>query len=692
MSALATIAFALVVSSLVVAGAVGPVVAAGAPITGDGSETVSTIDDGGTEQATLDDASDESDTGPVFDDPDELEAFVDDAIADQRTEHEIPGATVSVVEGDETVLAKGYGEADAEAGTPVRANETAFMVGSVAKPVTWTAVMQAIEDGELDLDEDVNTYLEDSDVEIPDTYDETVTLRHLGTHTAGFDTALSPGLVEDGDEVSDLETALVEDQPDRVRPPGETPSYSNYGTMLAGHIIEETYDTSFEEYVQSEVFGPLEMDHSTFAQPVPADQPAEVAAPHAADGEPEDRWYMDWRPAGSMSATATDMATFMHAHLGDGAVGDARILESETVETMHDTHYERHSELNDWRYGFYEYGAADADLLAHSGGTLHESSKLVLAPEDDVGIFVSYNARNDAAPPSDVVDEILEAYDLQPEAESDTNTLEGATPDGAGERADAVAGEYRTTMTPEDGPEQVVDLAMRLSVEATGDGRLESDTLGFNEQEWVETEPYVYHEVGGHDVLVADVADGEVEALHANSAPMLAYEPVALHERTLVAGGALAVALLGFALSALGWIGLAARRRWRSWRQPSTTGSNPTRDPVYERLSRQLRRPAWLARATGTALCLVSLAFVGGFLWGFAIDEQFAFVTMPTPFRVALTLPPVVAALALATVGSAGLAWRRGYWSRRARIHQTVLAVLGLAFAWILAQFGLLGV
>ncbi|SDK43291.1 serine hydrolase domain-containing protein [Natronorubrum texcoconense] len=684
-----TVALALVVSSLLVAGAVGPVVAAGAPIDADGTET-----------SALDCASDESDAEPVFDDPDDLEAFVDDAIADRRAEHEIPGATVSVVEGDETVLAKGYGEADAEAGTPVRANETAFMVGSVAKLVTWTAVMQAVEDGELDLDEDVNAYLEDSEVEVPDTYDEPVTLRHLGTHTAGFDIALSPGLVEDGDDVTALETALVEDQPDRVRPPGETTSYSNYGTMLAGHVVEETYDTSFEAYVQSDVFGPLEMDHSTFAQPVPDDHPGELAAPHAADGESEDRWYINWRPAGSMSATATDMASFMRAHLDDGAVDDARILEPETVATMHDTHHERHPELTDWRYGFYEYGATDADLLAHSGGTMHEASKLVLAPEDDVGIFVSYNLRDDAAPPGDVVDEILEAYELQPEPESDADVLEGATPDEAGERADAVAGEYRTTMAPTDGPEQVVDLAMRFSVEATGDGRLESDTLGFNEQEWVETEPYVYHEVGGHDVLVADVVDGEVESLHASSAPMLAYEPVAAHERTLVVGSSVGVAVLGFALSVLGWIGFATWRRVQAWRtghEPSeeelgTTSDDPARGSLRERLSDRLRHPPWLARAPGTALCVVSLAFVGSFLWGLGVDGEFAFATVPTPFRFALALPPLVGALALATAIGSVLAWQRGYWSRRARIHQTVLTGLGLAFVWFLVQFGFLGV
>lgn len=705
----ATIVLTVVVISLLVAGAAGPVIASGS-VSADN------------EPAT---ASDENET-PTFDDPDELERIVDEIVDEQGEEHDVPGVTVSVVEGDEQILTKGYGEADAASGTPVQADETAFATGSVSKLVTWTAVMQGVENGTLDLDEDVNVYLEDSEVEVPEAYDEPVTLRHLGTHTAGFDSALIPGLVEDSDEVTSLETALVENEPERVRPPGETATYSNYGTMLAGHVVAEAHETTFEEYVQSELFDPLVMNHSTFAQPVPEDHPGELAAPHEPDGEATDRTYINWRPAGSMSATATDMATFMSAHLEDGAVDDARILEPETVTTMHDVHHERHEAVNGWRYGFYEYGPTEANLVGHSGGTMHESTKLVLAPDADVGIFVGYNVRNEAAAPNAVVDEILTAYDLQPEPEE----LEDDAPAGATERAETVSGEYRTTFPPSEGPEQVVDPLMRLSVDATGDGGLESDTLGMDEREWVEVEPYVYHEADGHDVLAFDVEDDEVEAIHRSRMPMMTYDPVGIHERTLVVGGLAGAAIVGFSLSIGGWVALAGWRRVsrlrgmdassvggepsvrhssNDEREPSTghssnderepsTGhsrsddSSDTRGSRRELLEDRLRRPAWLARAAAVALCAVSLAFVAGFLWGFALDEEFAFATMPLPFRVALSLPPFVAALAVASAAGSVLAWRRGYWSRRVRIHQTVLAALGLGFTWVLLKFGFLGV
>ncbi|MEY7850414.1 serine hydrolase domain-containing protein [Natrarchaeobius sp. A-rgal3] len=689
-SALSAVLLVSVVVSLLVAGVSGPVLASGPASAANAPTGVQETDT----------PSDEA----VFDDPEELEALVDDLIGEEMAKHDVPGATVAVVEGDETVLVKGYGEADIETGEPVRANETAFMIGSVGKLVTWTAVMQGVEDGTLDLDEDVNTYLEDSEVEISDTYDEPVTLRHLGTHTAGFDTRLNPGMVENPDEVTSLETALVETQPDRVSPPGEEPRYSNWGTMLAGHVVAEAHDTTFEQYVHSEIFEPLEMDHSTFAQPVPDDQPGELAAPHmpTADGvERDDRVYINWRPAGSMSATATDMATFMSAHLGDGAAGDARILEPETAETMHDVHHERHPALTDWRYGFYEYGPPEDDLIAHSGGTVHETTKLVLAPEEDVGVFVSYNVRNEEALPEDAVGDVLAAYDLTSEPTASEDSTESTDGDErALERAETVDGEYELSMVPDDGPEQALGVVTRLSIDATDDGRLESHTLGFDEQEWVETEPYVYQEVDGDDVLVAEVDGGTVEAVHLNSAPMATFDPVATHERTAVVGATVGAALAGFALSILGWIGLAAWRGWRRYRtqasgdvngSPGGEADATTTSAIRGRLESRFRSRSWLARAAGVALCVVSLAFVGLFLAAFGTAGELAFVTMPLALRVALALPPFVAALAVATAVGTALAWYDGYWSRRGRIHQTALAVLGVAFTWQLFQLGLLG-
>lgn len=629
----------------------------------------------------------------TFENPEALEAFVDDLMA-ERVGESVPGATVAVVEGDETVLAKGYGYADAERERPVRANETTFRVGSVSKLVTWTAVMQGVEGGRLSLDTDVNRYLASSNATVPATYETPVTLRHLGTHTAGFGTAVNPGMVTEREAVTPLEPAVATGRPDRVRPPGETVAYSNYGSALAGHAVATAHNTTFEAYAQEEIFGPLGMTHSTFAQPVPDDHPGERAKPHrrtASGFEPVEPVYITWRPAGSMHTTATDMAAFMQAHLNGGAANGGRILQPDTVATMQDSHHERHPAVNDVRYGFFEYGPPEADLLAHSGATLHETSLLVLAPEDDVGIFVSYNVRTEADPPAAVVDEILDAYDLQPA----TAPPDGSTGVETRARAETVAGEYVATTRPETGPEQSLGLLLRLSVDATGDGRLVTSTPlpGTEDREWVETEPYVYRATDGQDVLAVEVENGSVAALHRNSQPQASYEPVPLWKHAAVVGWSLALALAAFALTVVGWV---FRVLWRYSDEGGPSMEAPTDDETaaldaLPASPDDLWSTPTLARAAAVGLSVVGLGFAGALVAGIVFGGgQLAFVTMPLALGVAYRLPWAAVVFAAGTVAGAVLAWRHAYWSRWGRIHQTALALLGVLFVWQLTVLGFL--
>ncbi len=105
--------------------------------------------------------------------------------------HHIPGATVAVVKDGKIILLKGYGYADVDKLRPVVANETLFRVGSVSKLFVWTAVMQLVEQGKLDLDADINVYLKD--FQIPATYPRPITLKDLMTHTPGFEDLATGG-------------------------------------------------------------------------------------------------------------------------------------------------------------------------------------------------------------------------------------------------------------------------------------------------------------------------------------------------------------------------------------------------------------------------------------------------------------------------------------------------------------------
>lgn len=126
------------------------------------------------------------------------------------------------------------------------------------------------------------------------------------------------------------------------------------------------------------------------------------------------------------------------------------------------------------------------------------------------------------------------------------------------------------------------------------------------------------------------------------------------------------------------------------WRRGHPDDSEPRSDGVVDVISSRLRSPPWLARASAVGLCVVSLAFVALLVGSFVISGMLAIVTEPLPLRLAPLLTPVIAVFALGTLVGAVIAWREGYWSLAARIHQTILAILGVLFVWQLAAFGFL--
>src|SRR5215211_6632351 len=196
--------------------------------------------------------------GPT--DPAELEAFLDKLLGKEMERHHIAGAAVSVVKDGKLFFAKGYGYADLENGIPVDPERTIFRIGSVGKLFTWTAVMQLAEQGKLDLDADINTYL---DFRIPDTYPQPITLKHLMTHTAGFEDRYYERLAKDPNDLLPPREWLISHMPARVRPPGDIAAYSSYGTALAGYIVARVSGKPYDQYVQEHILNPLGMVHTT---------------------------------------------------------------------------------------------------------------------------------------------------------------------------------------------------------------------------------------------------------------------------------------------------------------------------------------------------------------------------------------------------------------------------------------------
>jgi CubicO group peptidase (beta-lactamase class C family) len=330
----------------------------------------------------------------------ELEAFVDGIMAVHLRDRNIAGATVSVVKDGKIFLAKGYGYADVKKKIPVNPETTMFRPGSVSKLVTWTAVMQLVEGGRIDLDTDVNTYLKD--FKIPETFPEPITMKHLMTHTPGFEekaTGMGARTIEDLMPVGQF---LQEYMPARVRPPGIITSYSNYGTALAGYIVEVLSGLPFETYVEDYIFKPLGMRHSTFRQPLPADLAEHMSVGYKFENgvfKPEEfELIHGMTPAGALSASGTDMALFMITHLQKGRFGEIRILEEETANLMHSQLFTHDPHIVGNAHGFWEMRYNDIYALEHGGDTLLFHSFLVLIPEQNTGFYVSYNSVGGGGP------------------------------------------------------------------------------------------------------------------------------------------------------------------------------------------------------------------------------------------------------------------------------------------------------
>ena len=321
----------------------------------------------------------------------DLEEFFDLLINDQLARENIAGAVVGIVKDGQIVFAKGYGYADVAKRIPVTSDASLFRVGSISKLITWTATMQFVERNKLSLDEDINTYL---DFKIPPAFGKPITLRNLMAHTAGFEDTWRDFGVNDPQQMISLESYVKTHIPRRIYPPGEVSAYSNYGATLAGYVVQRISGKSFSDYVNENIFRPLGMAHTTFAQPVPADLASTVSNGYGLASSPPGPFEnVNLFPAGSVSASANDMCKFMLAHLQNGHLNGAQILSPETTRLMHSRNYTFDDRLNSWAYGFYEEPTNGLRIIGHGGDLQRFHSDLHLIPEANTGFFVSYNSK-----------------------------------------------------------------------------------------------------------------------------------------------------------------------------------------------------------------------------------------------------------------------------------------------------------
>ncbi len=325
-----------------------------------------------------------------------LDAFIER----QMQRAHVPGLAAGIVRDGELVWSSGYGYAHVKKRTPVTP-DTIFMLASISKTITGTAVLQLHDDGILDLDADINTWLP-FDVRHGRHPARKITARQLLTHTSGIrDDDAQYDAYSRGDSEISLHDFLREylhpqgDQYHRRRnfapwQPGKRYEYSNTGYALLGLLVESATGQDFNEFCKERLFAPLNMQHTSWRL---ADLPrARIAMPYAWRGGRYRAYghygYPDY-PNGLLRTSVTHLARFAAMHLNDGTWQGERLLEPSTAQEMR--RVQRPAIADDMGLSFFTEQRGGLRLVGHDGGDDGVSTQMWLSPERGLAVILLTN-------------------------------------------------------------------------------------------------------------------------------------------------------------------------------------------------------------------------------------------------------------------------------------------------------------
>jgi CubicO group peptidase (beta-lactamase class C family) len=606
---------------------------------------------------------------------DDLEAYLDGFFPDALARADIAGAVVVVVKDGHTLLSKGYGFSDVATRSPVDPARTLFRPGSISKLFTWTSVMQLVESGKIDLDRDVNDYL---DFRIPATFPKPITMRNLMTHTAGFEEHIKGLMVEDPNRLVSLRSALITSLPKRIFPPGEVSAYSNYGASLAGYIVQRVSGERFEDYVADHIFKPLHMNHATFVQPLPKALQADMSKGYFRTSDKAQPFEMiSLSPAGALSASGEDIAQFMMAHLNNGSFDGAEILKPETAMLMHAPAFQPTPPLPPMALGFYHEDRNGHTIIGHGGDTQVFHSDLHLMLDENVGLFVSLNGvgLNEGGLASTrtlLFDGFMDRYFPGP-------ALPAAKPiASAAKDAALVAGTYISSRRSDSNFLHLAALVGSLTLVAGADGSLSTPAAAsegiLTPKKWIEIAPYIWRDANGPHRLVAKVENGKVKWVSLDLFPaILVLQPVPFLLSPAFQVPLLLATILMLALTVLFWP-IKAVLRWR-----------------YDRPFDLIGREAVLYRAARLVALIDLLLFAGWTV--FLLSGQAHLDVFDTQNDLWIRIFQVLAALGVVGVVApvaqlaVNFASSRPWWTK---VTDAALALAALSIVWFVFAYRLI--
>ena len=317
----------------------------------------------------------------------ELDQFVDSVMGSRMANEHIPGAAVLVLYNGKILLERGYGVADLASHRRVDPRTTLWPFASITKVFTATAVVQLAARGRIDLTKDANRYL--TSVHIPGAGWPPITVANLLTHTDALDElpgrqAPSRAMVRPLDQF--LRDRLV-----RFGPPGIVTRYGTYGVATLGVLIQDVTGDTYEHYLARNLFGPLDMRHTSIAPP--STEPDSLATPYIINKKDSleavaSEWYHT-TPTSSLVSTVDDMARFMALHLETPLSKNAiEVLPQKWIRAMAGQQATVHPKIPGWGYGWQQNDANGRHIIEHGGDIGGFASLLTLLPDEHFGLLV----------------------------------------------------------------------------------------------------------------------------------------------------------------------------------------------------------------------------------------------------------------------------------------------------------------
>lgn len=613
---------------------------------------------------------------------DELSAVIDELVPEQLADNEIPGAVVTVVNDGETVFSRGYGTADPTGEEGTDPESTRLYAASEAKLFTAAAALQLVNQGKLDLDRDVNEYLED--LEVPDTYPgRPITLRHLLTYTSGFDYDVYGWSQWEEGELPSLEEFAGLVMPDRVRPPGHLTAYNNFDFVLAGRLIEIASGQSYENYVAEHVFEPAGMDRSSVGSASSNDSsslaPATDGYRPTEDGqETTGGHHSPATPTGAdVVTTSSDMGRFMNALLDE----DAPLGEG-IAEELEDVQFSVDSDVPGVGFAFERRSINGHTVVTKDGDLPGVHHNLAMVPDDGIGIHVAYNG--DGVDGSafwagkQLVRKVLDEKYPSEHADDGDSAATGSGGDHATDGdtdASDFAGSYEPARTSQSTFARVSTLTAPVTVEAKGSGELVttglSDDPAQSSQTWTQV---------GSNRFILDSGDQSLAftdegAMVTSQMPSNSFEPLPWYQLPLLHLIALGIAAAGLLIVLIASPVRAVVGKVKKAERKDGAGG------------RTARLIAWLT-AAGLAM------FSGAFAIVSADANKLAELPLtgsPT-LSFALNTMSVMTALTLAMLIFAVCSWIRRWWGTATRISYSLLTVAALIIVVIAIHYRLIGV